>query len=212
MGKREVQGTSTVSYKGFEEKEKRNLTEVKSTQTVVYAIDLEVVYEKTNDPFMREIEKIKSREEARKAEKMKKNFAGYQQNLGFFQDKYLEGANNRGLIDVPEYTKEQETEDLARDFLYKLLSNNPSATGYLPAMLDRMELDFHEMDEEGRAEFLGNMDVNAAYLGTIDDDEYVLFPEIIEEASGILWNYTMRYELADHLGRMLEDLEIVDNV
>ena len=232
MAKREVKGTSGIKYKNINGKDKTSATEIKHIQEIVYAIDLEVSYlQAPQNSFMDEVFKIKARKEERAKQTKLDNASKYR---NYLQGSQLETSiwnrsfdtSNKvgkdGLLTVPDFKEESEQiklnnddalslfeademEDTARDFLYRYLSNDIQAEGHLGSLLERLELGYIDLSYFDKKAFIDDLDFNAAYHATMpDDDEMVLFNELIEEASSILYHYQMTFKIASDIIDKLE--------
>jgi len=232
MAKREVKGTSGIKYKNINGKDKTSATEIKYIQEIVYAIDLEVSYlQAPQNSFMDEVLKIKARKEERAKQTKLDNASKYR---NYLQGSQLETSiwnrsfdtssrvGKDGLLTVPDFKEESEQikfnnndalslfeedemEDTARDFLYRYLSNNIQAEGHLGSLLERLELGYIDLSYLDKKAFIDDLDFNAAYHATMpDDDEMVLFNELIEETSSILYHYQMTYKIASDIIDKLE--------
>jgi hypothetical protein len=228
MAKREIKGTSGIKYKNINGKDKTSATEIKQTQDIVYAIDLDVVYEQLpQNSFMGEVTKIQARKEVREKARVdahRTKFGTYNSrqlrvddeaektDIASWNNSFSSSSYGRdGLLPVPDFKEEaallgdDEMEDISRDFLYRYLSNDIQAAGHLGSLLERLELSYAELSFLDRKVFIDALDFNAAYHATIPDDvDMVLFNELIEEASAILFNYQMTYQIASDIIDKLE--------
>ena len=225
MAKREIKGTSGVTYKNINGKDKTSATEIKQIQEIVYAIDLEVSYTQApQNSFMGEVTKIQARKEERAKQTKLDNASKYFGSRNYVPGSQLETSiwnrsfdtsskiGKDGLLTVPDFKEESEQlewindtemdemEDTARDFLYRYLSNDIQAEGHLGSLLERLELSYAHLPKEEQVNYINDLDFNAAYHATMPDDpEMVLFNELKEEATAILYNYQMTYQIASDI-------------
>lgn len=214
MAKKELIGNSGIKYQNIVGEESVSTYSVKQEQDIVYAIDLDVVYEKQEDSsFMGEVTKIADRADARKkAEpvKQKTNWSNSWSNdsslyEGRQYDMYGQTTLDLNTEDI------MDVSDSAKEFILLILSAGSSPMGYVPSKMMEADLAWNTSDDFQKDEFINSLDENFNhwYQEAFNDFTMERFEDNMEAVLEELYKYGGTHTLADRLSEQIEQYEMV---
>lgn len=238
MGTRKVSGQSSVAYKGLDEKDATNISNIGYEQEVVYAIDLDVTFDDDQIPFMKEVSKIKARK--REQEKLRRDSrqAMHKEAMGMRYNRldtprfsevksWNESFNLPGQTSMFDdnkfdpYSNFMPDEELAKDFCYKVLSNDLEAVGDFRTLLADLERQYIEAGVNGQEDLfeeimeeqiagIFTLAYKAVYRG-IDDYYYDNMQEVFNFLNGYIRDYSVAEWFLDSLMMYQTPEEDIEN-
>jgi hypothetical protein len=215
MAEKQIKGNSNITYDDIAGDATISTFEIKQEQEIVYAIDLDVVYEKQKESdFMGEVLKIEQREEVRKKERAKNKPTG-QSSLW---DKSSTFNNNWGANwDMPHSRfdsnggEEDALEDLAKEFALLVLTRGTVAVGYLPSTMSKVDLEWENANDAEREAFINDIDenFNAWYQQVFADFHMVDFENNMDAVLEEFYKYCGTHKVADVLMEHLEKYSVL---
>jgi len=214
MAKKELVGNSGIKYQNILGDDSVSTYSVKQEQDIVYAIDLDVVYDKQEDSgFMGEVMKIADRAEVRKkAEpvKQKTNWSNSWSNArSLYQGRGYDMYGQTSLDLTPEDI--MDVSDSAKEFVLLVLSAGSSSMGYIPSKMMEADLAWNAADDFQKDEFISNLDENFNhwYQQAFTDFTMERFEDNMEAVLEELYKYGGTHVLADKLSEQIEQYEMV---
>ena len=208
MAKKTVTGLSAVSYRGIDEIDSVNKSEIEYEHDVVYAVDLDVTFDDAQLPFMAEVSKIIKRKEKKK-EALHKDAMTTRGNKNWTNVKWENAKevddwngsfipNQMGMMEVPGF---DVLSDQARDFAYKLLDCNVNSDGHFLSLVIKMEHQYvgHEDEIEGILGDLMADNFDEIYQYVFEDPQLDGIYDNLLAVSNFLTKYQTTYTIVDFL-------------
>jgi proteasome lid subunit RPN8/RPN11 len=220
MAKKEITGNSGIKYQNIEGKDTISNFKITQEQDVVYAIDLDVVYDKQGvSGFMGEVLKIAEREDVRKKERAAKSKSKFTQSslwetasksswTGGY-DNHLGSYNNSWMN--PTIEEEEELSDLAKEFCMLIITGGSQAVGYFPTQMEKADLEWHTADEDEQELFIAHIDenFNEWYQKIFKDPQMEDFEDNLDAVMEEFYKHTGVHPLADILIAHLEQYSVL---
>lgn len=213
MADREVSGTSGIKFDNVKGVASKSTQNIKHTEKVVYAVDLDVVYpENTVPPFLAEFNKIAERKKVREAAK---TIDREELRRDYYKNNTIPGNRQLTLGDAidddvnwefPRHHMELTDADIARDYLYAVMALDSDAEGHLPSLAITLGSSWKGWDQTRRTQYLSEFGetINTVWRNMFpEDNDMVNFETVWEEAKMLLFPY-------EEIGFVEELLEYMD--